>query len=108
MLRDDFAAVAETYRRANEAHLNRELARLDLKLAVDTVGKGAAIYFAVKGLAKTDPAEAKEKLLESIDQVDKAFAAVDTALQTYNGRQWFAVCHRARLAIAEVAVDAAR
>ena len=108
VLRDDFAAVAETYRRANEAHLNRELARLDLKLAVDTVGKGAAIYFAVKGLAKTDPVEAKEKLLESIDQVDKAFAAVDTALQTYNGRQWFAVCHRTRLAIAEVAVDAAR
>ena len=108
VLRDDFAAVAETCRRANEAHLNRELARLDLKLAVDTVVKGAAIYFAIKDVAKTNPAEAKERLLESIDQVDKAFAAVDTACQTYNGRQWFAVCHKARLAIADVAIDAAR
>ena len=107
-LRDDFASVAETYRRANEAHLNRELARLDLKLAADTVGKGAAIYFAAKEALKTNPAEAKEKILESIDQVDKAFAVVDTACQTYNGRQWFAVCHKARLAIADVAVDAAR
>jgi hypothetical protein len=108
VLRDDFAAVAETYRKANEAHLNRELARLDFKLAVDTVGKGAAIYFAAKETLKSNPAEAKEKILESIDQVDKAFAAVDTACQTYNGRQWFAVCHRARLAIADVAVDGAR
>jgi hypothetical protein len=107
-LRDDFASVAEIYRLANEAHLNRELARLDLKLAADTVGKGAAIYFAAKEALKTNPAEAKEKILESIDQVDKAFAAVDTALQTYNGRQWFAVCHKARLAITDVAVDAAR
>ncbi len=107
-LRDDFASVAETYRRANEAHLDRELSRLDLKLAADTVGKGAAIYLAAKEALKTNPAEAKEKILESIDQVDKAFAAVDTACQTYNGQQWFAVCHKARLAIADVAIDAAR
>lgn len=107
-LRGDFASVAETYRRANEAHLNRELSRLDLKLAADTVGKGAAIYFAAKEALRTNPAEAKEKILECIDRVDKAFAAVDTACQTYNGRQWFAVCHKARLAIADVAVDAAR
>ncbi len=108
VLRDDFAPVAEAYRKANEAQLNRELARLDLKLAADTVGKGAAIYFAAKEALRTNPAEAKEKMLESIAQVDKAFAAVDTACQTYNGRQWFAVCHKARLAIAEEAVDAAR
>ncbi len=108
VLRDDFAAVAETYRRANEAHLNRELVRLDFKLAVDTVGKGVAVYFAAKEALKTNPEECRKKILESIDQVDKAFAAVDTACQTYNGRQWFAVCHRARLAIAEVAVDASR
>jgi hypothetical protein len=107
-LRDDFASVAERYRKANEAHLNRELARLDLKLAADTVGKGVAIYFAAKDVIITDPADAKKKILESIDNVDKAFAAVDTACQTYNGRQWFAVCHRARLAIADTAVDASR
>ncbi len=108
VLRDDFAAVAEAYRRANEAHLGRELARLDFKLAVDTVGKGAAIYFAAKEAFRTNPAAAKDKILESIDRADQAFAAVDTACQTYNGRQWFAVCHKARLAIGEVAVDAAR
>ena len=108
VLREDFAPVAETYRQANEAHLNRELARLNLKLAVDTVGKGAAIYFSAKEVLQTNPAEFKAKILESIGNVDKAFAAVDTACQTYNGRQWFAVCHRARLAIADTAVDAAR
>jgi hypothetical protein len=108
VLREDFAPVAEAYRAANEAHLNRELARLDLKLAADTVGKGVAIYFAAKDVLISDPAEAKKRILESIDNADKAFAAVDTACQAYNGRQWFGVCHRARLAIAEVAVDASR
>ena len=107
-LRDDFATVAEAYRAANAAHLNRELTRLDLKLATDTVGKGVAIYLSGKEALQTDPAKFKKAVLDSIGNVDKAFAAFDTACQTYNGQQWFEVCHQARLAIADVATDASR
>lgn len=108
VLRGTFAAHAARYTRANEAHLNRELTRLNLKLASDTVGKGAAIYFTAKEAIKGDPAEFQQKIEESMAAVDQAFAAFDTAYQVYNGRQWFTVCLSARVAIADVARDAVR
>lgn len=106
VLRETFAAQAAAYTRANTTALNRELTRLDLKLAADTVGKGAAIYFTAKEAVKGDPAEFQAKIEEAMDNVDSAVAVFDTAYQTYNGQQWFAVCHRARVALADIALDA--
>lgn len=108
VLREKFARHAARYTQANEAHLNRELHRLNLKLASDTVVKGAAIYFTAKEAIKGDPTEFQKKIEDSLATVDKAFAAFDTAYQTYNGRQWFTVCYSARVTIAEIARDAVR
>jgi hypothetical protein len=99
LAREIYANYMDKHSKLNIANLNRELYRLNLKLGVDTVVKGFVIYQSVKDLK--DPSEFQEAVKDSIDKVDKAFAAFDSVYQSYKGAVWLEDCGKCRGAMAE-------
>ena len=97
-----FTTYEAQHNALNLAHLDKDLYRLDAKLVLDTVAKGALLYVGVKEILS--PAtwlklkrldlkslnDIQKKIVEQAELTDKVGQALDTAFDSYQGYRWIA------------------